>query len=49
MPELQNIERKMESQIVENTSTQLLLGIEKLIEQTSKDVAVYLNLKISRL
>jgi len=39
----------MESQIVENTSNQLLLGIEKLIEQTSRNVAVYLNTKISRL
>ena len=30
-------------------STQLLLGIEKIIEKTSKNVAIYLNAEISRL
>ena len=35
--------------IIENTSDQLLLGIEKLIEQTGINVAIYLNTKISRL
>jgi hypothetical protein len=34
---------------VANKSTQLLLGIERLIEQTGKNVAVYLNTQISRL
>ena len=39
----------MKLQVIEDTSTQLLLGIEKLIEQTGREVAVYLNLEISRL
>ena len=39
----------MPPQIIEDTSNHLLLGIEKLIEQISKNVAVYLNAEISRL
>ena len=34
--------------ITENNN-RLLLGIERLIEQTGKNVAVYPNMKISRL
>jgi hypothetical protein len=34
---------------VANKSTQLLLGIERLIEQTGRDIAVYLITQISRL
>ena len=39
----------MQLQIIEDTSNQLLLGIEKLIEQTGRNVAVFLNTEISRL
>lgn len=39
----------MELQILEEASNQLLFGIEKLINQTGKHVAVYLNTEISRL
>jgi predicted nuclease of restriction endonuclease-like (RecB) superfamily len=39
----------MKLQIIEDTSNQLLLGIETLIEQTGRNVAVYLNTEISRL
>ena len=39
----------MKHQIVENTSNRLLFGIERLIKQTSRNVAVYLNVEISRL
>jgi hypothetical protein len=39
----------MQLQIIEDTSNQLLSGIEKLIEQTGRNVAVYMNTEISRL
>lgn len=39
----------MKFQITEDTSNQLLFGIEKLIKQTGRNVAVYLNTEISRL
>jgi len=39
----------MKTEIVANTSQQLLLGIEKLIERAAGNVAVYLNTEISRL
>ena len=39
----------MKLQIIEDTSNLLLLGIEKLIEQTGRNVAVHLNTEISRL
>jgi hypothetical protein len=39
----------MKFQIIEDTSSQLLFGIEKLIEQTSRNVSVFLNTEISRL
>ena len=39
----------MELQIIEDTSNKLLSGIEKLIERTGRNVAVYLNTEISRL
>jgi len=39
----------MQLQIIEDTSNHLLLGIEKLIEQTGRNVAVFLNTEISRL
>ena len=39
----------MKLQIIEDTSNHLLSGIEKLTEQTGRNVAVYLNTKISRL
>ena len=37
----------MKLQIIEDISNKLLLGIENLIEQTGKNVAVYLNTEIS--
>ncbi|MDR2840889.1 MAG: PDDEXK nuclease domain-containing protein, partial [Paludibacter sp.] len=39
----------MEIANINNKSNQLLLGIEQLIEQTGRNVAVYLNTEISRL
>jgi len=39
----------MKLQIIDDTSNQLLFGIEKLIERTSANVAIYLNTKISSL
>jgi predicted nuclease of restriction endonuclease-like (RecB) superfamily len=39
----------MNPKIIEDTSNQLLFGIEKLIEQTGRNVAIYLNTEISRL
>jgi predicted nuclease of restriction endonuclease-like (RecB) superfamily len=39
----------MKSQIVDKTSSHLLLGIQKLIEQKGRNVAFYLNTEISRL
>lgn len=39
----------MKPQFIEDTSNQLLLGIEKLIGQTGRNVAIYLNTEISRL
>ena len=39
----------MKRQIIEYTSNHLLSGIEKLIEKTGSNVAVYLNTEISRL
>jgi hypothetical protein len=39
----------MQLQNIENTSNQLLNGIAKLIEETGRDIAIYLNSKISRL
>jgi predicted nuclease of restriction endonuclease-like (RecB) superfamily len=39
----------MKLQIIENTSNQLLFGIEQLIKRTGRNVAVYLNTEISRL
>ena len=40
---------KMKPQIIEDVGNRLLVGIEKLIEQTGRNVAVYLNAEISRL
>jgi hypothetical protein len=34
---------KMKLQIIEDTSVNLLLGIERLIERTARNVALYLN------
>ena len=39
----------MKHQIIEDASNRLLFGIEKLIGQTGRNIAVYLNTKISRL
>jgi len=39
----------MKPQIIEDVGNRLLVGIEKLIEQTGRNVAVYLNAEISRL
>jgi len=39
----------MKSQIIDKTSSHLLLGIQKLIEQKGRNVAFYLNTEISRL
>lgn len=39
----------MKLQIVEDASNQLLSGIERLIKQTGRNVAVYLNAEVSRL
>jgi len=39
----------MKHQIIEDASNRLLIGIERLIEQTGRNVAVYLNTEISRL
>ena len=39
----------MKLQIIENTSNQLLSGIERIIERTGKKVAVYLNAEISQM
>ena len=37
----------MKPQIIETSSNQLLFGIEQLIEQTGRNIAVYLNTEIS--
>ena len=39
----------MELANIDDKSNQLLLGIEQLIKQTRKNIAVYLNAQISRL
>ncbi len=39
----------MKLQIIDDTSNQLLFGIKQLIEQTGRNVAVYLNTTVSRL
>jgi len=39
----------MEIANINNKSNQLLFGIEQLIEQTGRNVAVYLNTQVSRL
>jgi len=39
----------MSIQIIDDTSNQLLFGIEQLIEQTGRNAAVYLNTTVSRL
>jgi predicted nuclease of restriction endonuclease-like (RecB) superfamily len=41
--------QSMKSQIIDNTSSRLLFGIQKLIEQKGKSVALYLNTEISHL
>jgi len=41
------IKLEMNPQIIEDTSNQLLFGIEQLIEKTGRNAAVYLNAQIS--
>jgi hypothetical protein len=46
---MNKIKRNHDSVDDKTVSNQLLLGIERLIEQTGRNVAVYLNTTISRL
>ncbi|MDR2847480.1 MAG: PDDEXK nuclease domain-containing protein [Bacteroidales bacterium] len=49
MPTAQEYTDKMGIESINNKSNQLLLGIENLIEQKSRNVAVYLNTEVSHL